>query len=146
MGLMSGRSLFVAAAGLVAFTGIACSSSKSSPPPRMDGGSPDVASVVTYQDVKPIFAAKCIPCHLPGGIGAPFHTLADSYATANDPSGSCPGKKMGECTLVLVKSGYMPFNKGCTGDPAKDAANAGCLTAAEQQLLQAWIAGGLKEK
>jgi len=52
----------------------------------------------------------------------------------------------GECTLELVKLGSMPLGKGCTGDPARDAANAACLTAAEQQKLADWIAGGLREK
>jgi hypothetical protein len=109
------------------------------------GGSGGTGAV-TYQDVKPIFAAKCVPCHVTGGEGAPFHTLAESYATANDPSGLCPGKKKGECTLVQVKSGYMPFMKKCTGDPTKDGGNSACLTAEEQQKLADWIAGGLREK
>jgi hypothetical protein len=111
--------------------------------PRTDTGG---AAVVTYQDVKPLFATKCVPCHLPGGIGAGSHTLADSYATANNPSGACAPKKIGECTLQVVKSGYMPFGKGCSGDPAKDSANAACLTAAEQQRLADWIAGGFRER
>jgi hypothetical protein len=112
--------------------------------PAADGGD----APVTYQDVKPIFMKKCVPCHLPGGIGAPFHTLAYSYETAKQPSspGECPGKTKGECTLVFVKSGFMPFEKGCSGDPTKDAGNAACLTAAEQLLLADWIADGLLEK
>ena len=108
----------------------------------------DVSTVVTYAEVKAaIFSKKCVPCHLPGGIGAGAHTLADSYASANQPSHTCiAGKKVGECTIELVKSGFMPFEKNCTGDPTKDAANAACLTAAEQKLLEDWIAGGLREK
>lgn len=101
---------------------------------------------VTYQDVKPLFMKKCAPCHAAGGIGAVFHTLADSYATANKASDSCAGKKIGECTIVMVKMGFMPFGKMCTGDPAKDAANDACLTAAEQKLLEDWVAGGLREQ
>jgi hypothetical protein len=104
------------------------------------------AGVVTYETVKPIFAAKCTPCHLPGGSAAVNHTLAASYESANQPSAACTGgKKKGECTIVLVKSGIMPFGKGCTGDPGKDTANPACLTAAEQKLLEDWIAGGLRE-
>lgn len=113
-----------------------------------DGASPDAGgpAVVTYEQVKAaVFSKKCVPCHLPGGIGASSHTLADSYASANEPSGSCSGKKKGECTLVLVKSGFMPFGKNCTGDPGKDGGNPACLTAEEQKLLADWIAGGLKE-
>jgi hypothetical protein len=102
---------------------------------------------VTYRDVKPLFVAKCTPCHSAGGIGASLHTLADSYETANKPSGgSCPGLKVGECTIVLVQKGFMPFDRKCTGDPSKDVGNAACLTAAQQQLLSDWVAGGLREK
>jgi hypothetical protein len=108
---------------------------------------PDAAPVVvTYETVKPLFMKKCVPCHLRDGIGAGGHTLADSYASANEPSAMCDGKKKGECTIVLVKRGFMPFRKGCSGDPAKDVANDACLTVAEQKLLEDWIAGGLKEK
>jgi hypothetical protein len=112
-----------------------------------DSGAADSGpAVVTYQDVKPIFATKCVPCHVTGGQGAPFHTLAESYDSANKTSSACSPKKVGECTLVLVKSGFMPLGRGCTGDPARDAANTACLTAAEQQKLADWIAGGLREK
>jgi hypothetical protein len=117
----------------------------------MDGaagaaGADSAPAAVTYQDVKPIFATKCVPCHVTGGQGAPFHTLAESYASANKTSSACSPRKIGECTLELVKLGSMPLGKGCTGDPARDAANAACLTAAEQQKLADWIAGGLREK
>jgi len=111
------------------------------------GGSP---GAVTYEMVKAaVFSKKCVPCHQAGGVGAAFHTLADGYDTANKPAdsgGACPGKKMGECTLVMVQMGFMPFGKNCTGDPAKDTGNDACLTAAEQKLLQDWVAGGLREK
>jgi hypothetical protein len=36
----------------------------------------------------------------------------------------------------------MPLGKGCTGNPATDAGNTACLTAAEQTTLQAWITDG----
>jgi hypothetical protein len=140
---------------LILFT--ACGSSATTPPasdgaagaPGADAavaGADSSSAIVTYQDVKPIFATKCVPCHLTGGIGAQFHTLAESYETANKPSGSCSPKPVGACTLELVKSGYMPFMKKCTGDPAKDSGNPACLTAEEQQRLADWIAGGLREK
>jgi len=90
---------------------------------------------------------NCVPCHVVGGQGAPSHTLASSYEDATKPSSACVGNiTKGACTLVLVKSGFMPFNKNCSGDPAKDMSNAACLTAAEQKQLEDWIAGGLKER
>ena len=101
------------------------------------------STTVTYAQVKPLFVAKCTPCHSAGGIGASHHTLADSNADAHKTSELCPGKPVGECTLIQVKSGFMPFNKGCTGNPAQDVSNAACLTQAEQDMLAAWIAGGL---
>ena len=80
-----------------------CGSTNGGASGGMDGGGGGGrrAPGVTYQDVKPLFVKKCAPCHAAGGVGAVFHTLADSYATANkaaDPGGACPGKKIGECT------------------------------------------------
>jgi hypothetical protein len=111
------------------------------------GGAGGASAGVTYEkDAKPIFVAKCTPCHTDTGIAKLFHTLASSYTDANKASSACPGKKKGECTIVRVKSGDMPQGKMCTGDPAKDSSNSACLTAAEQKTLQDWIDMGLKEK
>jgi hypothetical protein len=100
---------------------------------------------VTYADVKPIFMAKCTPCHATGGAGAGAHKLAESADDATKASYSCSGKKKGECTIVRVKAGTMPaITPKCTGNPATDAANSKCLTEAEQEKLQAWVDGGLK--
>jgi hypothetical protein len=102
-------------------------------------------TTVTYAQVKPLFVAKCTPCHSAGGIGAGHHTLADSNADVHKAAEEtiCAGKMIGECTLIMVQSGEMPFGKGCTGNPAQDASNTACLTQAEQDMLAAWIAGGL---
>ena len=102
-------------------------------------------TTVTYAQVKPIFVAKCTPCHAAGGIGAGSHTLADSNADAMKPgvSAECAGLTRGACTIERVEDGDMPLGKGCTGDPAQDASNTACLTQQEQDLLEAWIAGGL---
>lgn len=111
------------------------------------GGAGGSSSAVTYEkDAKPIFAAKCSPCHTDSGIAKIFHTLASSYTDANKASTACPGKKKGECTIVRIKKGEMPQGKGCTGDPTMDTANSACLTAAEQMTIQAWVDGGLQEK
>jgi hypothetical protein len=103
------------------------------------------STVVVYAQVQPIFAAKCTPCHSAGGIGAEAHTLADSNADAKivAAEAECMGTTYGACTLIQVRSGNMPLAKGCTGNPAQDASNPACLTQAEQDLLAAWIAGGL---
>jgi hypothetical protein len=102
-------------------------------------------TTVTYAQVQPLFMAKCTPCHSAGGLGAGAHTLADSNADAPKPGAhpACMGTTKGECSLIRVKDGSMPLGKGCTGDPARDAANPACLTQQEQDLLAAWIDGGL---
>jgi hypothetical protein len=96
---------------------------------------------VTYAaNVKPILAAHCAPCHtqfMSGGAN-----FASSYADSQLNSYYCPGKTKGACTIVRIKEGSMPQGAGCTGNPATDAGNAACLSAAEQSIIQAWIAGG----
>jgi hypothetical protein len=102
-------------------------------------------TTVTYAQVQPIFMAKCTPCHSAGGIGATAHTLADSNADAKVTAADavCMGTTKGACSLIRVKDGSMPLAKGCSGNPAQDASNAACLTQQEQDLLAAWINGGL---
>jgi hypothetical protein len=108
-----------------------------------DGAGGDAAGV-TYQAVKPILAAKCVPCHMTGGTAAAQHTMASEYDGANSPSVACTGKTKGACAVDVVKSGFMPFMRGCTGNPAMDTGKAQCLTAEEQQRLADWVAGGLQ--
>jgi hypothetical protein len=74
-----------------------------------------------------------------GSVGA---NLAMSYASTQIASSYCPGKTKGECSLVRIQNGTMPRNAGCTENPLQDASNAKCLTAAEQQTIQAWIMAG----
>ena len=104
------------------------------------------ATVVAYADVKPIFVARCTPCHAAGGAGMGAHTLADSAATARAASysGPCMGRTKGECSLIRVKAGTMPPMNMCTGNPAMDVGKAKCLTQDEQTRMQAWITGGLQ--
>jgi hypothetical protein len=99
------------------------------------------AAVVTYAgQVQPILAAHCAPCHTQFGSGGA--NFASSYAQSQLASYYCPGKTKGACTLVRIQDGSMPQGAGCTGNPATDAGNAACLSAAEQSTLQAWITGG----
>ncbi len=112
------------------------------------GGSASAAKT-TYIDVKPVFMAKCTPCHMVGGTFASVHSLASSYDDAVKASYSCPGKKKGECTLERVKKGDatgMPSGKGCKGIPAMDKDNPACLTQAEMDKLDAWVKDGILEK
>ena len=98
----------------------------------------------TYvDDVQPLLQAKCGPCHVSGGAGGVNH--ASSVADAHRDSSACAGQKVFECILVRVQDGSMPPGGACTGDPAADAGNERCLTAAEQDLLADWIEAGAPE-
>jgi hypothetical protein len=105
------------------------------------------SAAVTYTaDAQPIYAAKCAPCHTTedkGGVDF-ASTYADTQQAANPTvAPDCTAAdNVGKCTLIRIKDGEMPFGAGCTGNPTTDAANAACLTAAEQATLQAWISGG----
>jgi hypothetical protein len=102
-------------------------------------------AVTTYLQVKPIFMTRCTPCHEGTGSGSTAHKLAENADDAKKMSytGACSGKPKGECALIRVKNGTMPFGKGCTGNAATDVSKTGCLTQEEQDRLAAWIAGGL---
>ena len=116
-----------------------------------DGGELCVAPepATTYAShVQPILAAKCADCHTTAGSGghngaavyADTQALSASYAKCVDE-----GLLRGACFGVRVHDGTMPKDAGCTGDPAADAENEACLTAAEIETLDAWIAGGMPE-
>ena len=102
---------------------------------------------VTFDDPHAVFAEKCTPCHAGGSSGG--HNMAatsvdtaytDSQKGAANPA--CNGKTKGACALVRIQAGQMPLGRGCSGNPDTDAANASCLTAAQQATLKAWIDGG----
>lgn len=108
------------------------------------GGAPAVA--VTFDGkIKSIFMEKCSNCHTGGGSGGINLTMyADTQKAGN--AAICGGKKVGECALIRIKNGSMPKDKGCSGNPVTDAAKSACLTKAQQDDIQAWITGGMKEK
>jgi hypothetical protein len=94
----------------------------------------------------PVFLDKCSPCHSSQGLGG--HNIATNYDHASKPAvvfPACTGFTVGQCTIVLIQSGVMPYLKGCTGMPLTDAGNTACLTQAEQVIIQDWINDGLRE-
>ena len=105
-----------------------------------DAGSADAGSTSFAVSVLPIFMVKCATCHTTGGSGG--NNLGASYADTQRPSTSVPGMTIGAASLVRIRSGSMPRNRMCTGNPAMDAMNPRCLTEAEHRVLEAWIAGG----
>jgi hypothetical protein len=101
---------------------------------------------VTYtEDTQPIYFEKCDPCHTGGGSGG--HNIGIDYEDALEPAANrdCRGLTVGECTIVRIQAGDMPLGAGCTGDPVQDADNPDCTTQEQQDLIQAWIDGGLPE-
>jgi len=107
------------------------------------------APAPTYtNDVQPIFFEKCNPCHTGDGFGG--HNIGTHYDDAFLPASifpECvdPGLLIGQCTIVLIQEGEMPFGEGCSGDPDQDAGDPNCLTQEEQDTIQAWIDAGMPE-
>ncbi len=102
---------------------------------KADAGGPTTASV-TYEDVKPLFMAKCAPCHTTLSSGkqniAANYTDALKDATSTTGGAACMGKKVGECAAILVRSKKMPLG--------------GTLTEDQIVMIESWAKGGLKEK
>ncbi|MFN7699491.1 MAG: hypothetical protein ACK5U8_16445, partial [Deltaproteobacteria bacterium] len=61
-----------------------------------------------------------------------------SYASTQAASTRCAGVTRGACALVRFRNRSMPPGSTCGVSPT----GAGCLTAAEEAMLQSWIDGG----
>ena len=118
------------------------------------GGGGTGGGTVTYtRNVKPIFMAKCAPCHTTQGLGA--HNIGATYADVHKPAVSLDApagcffdgfdrtmpKTMGECALASIMEGWMPMAMGCFNTPRP----TGCVTTAEQEIIAAWVAAGMPE-
>ncbi|MGK3964646.1 hypothetical protein WMF38_10775 [Sorangium sp. So ce118] len=110
------------------------------------GGAPEDAAA--WADVEPILTARCGPCHTtsPTPAGDFEIDYASSQMDAEYAACQREGLSKGACALKRVLDGSMPHvGQGmarCTGDPERDAGNAKCLTAAEQETLTSWVEGG----
>ena len=118
-----------------------------------DAGSSDTGGAVTYtKDIQPIFMVKCAPCHTGDSQGG--HNIGTTYAdallpvnTVDAPAGCFKDvdktmpKTIGECTLPAIMEGWMPMAMGCFNTPRPDP----CVTTAQQDVVAAWIAGGMKQ-
>jgi hypothetical protein len=91
------------------------------------------AALVTYtKDIQPILVANCSPCHSTDRDGG--HNAATSFADAVRVSADI---------VREIRTGGMPEsgsgNQGCNrGDPG----DPGCVSAADFDLIQRWIADG----
>jgi hypothetical protein len=109
---------------IVITSAAACGGSGGSNPPG-DGGT----GVTFWQDVAPIYNAKCVRCHQEGGIG-PFRL--DNYADA---------KTYAAAELARVNDGTMPPYFMVHDDSCGSFEDAATLTAAEKQTIAAWVEG-----
>ena len=109
----------------------------------LDAIETDAAVLMSFNAVHAIFAAKCGPCHTTSGSGGHdigAASIAQAYADSQLSAYSTSGTK-GAAARVRILSGTMP-GAGCSGDPATDSGNASCLTQAEHDVLESWLADG----
>ncbi|KYF72621.1 hypothetical protein BE15_44695, partial [Sorangium cellulosum] len=103
------------------------------------------ADAAAWADVQPILTARCAPCHTSGAMPAGGYKIDYASSQLDADFRACKGEGLskGACSLKRVLDGSMPGGMaGCTGDPARDAGNAKCLTAAEHETLKSWVEGG----
>lgn len=86
----------------------------------------------TWNDVAPLFAAKCAGCHRTGGI-APFDITSAQPATAR-----------AQLILAKTQTGVMPPWMPGSDSPAYLGADRRILTPAERDLIARWVRGGAK--
>lgn len=116
------------------------------------GGAGGTGAGVTYtKDVRPIFMAKCSPCHAGMSLGMqdiattyedvlkPIHSV-DSFGCWDDVEMTIP-KKVGECALILILNGRMPQNAGCASTPPLQPSM--CLSDQQKATLDSWIKAGM---
>jgi Copper type II ascorbate-dependent monooxygenase, C-terminal domain len=84
----------------------------------------------TWQDVSPIFAAKCAGCHMRGGI-APFSLTSAQSAKAHAAQ-----------IRIMTQLGLMPPWPPGSDSPAYTGSSRRVLTAREKDLIARWARGG----
>jgi hypothetical protein len=100
-----------------------------------DSGAPSFVSF--ERDIHPIFAQRCGPCHVTDSSGGHNVGSADldiAYADAVE---------LGQTLVIMIDGGGMPPPEA---DPPNNCAygdgpgDPGCVTVAELELVQAWLA------
>jgi mono/diheme cytochrome c family protein len=99
--------------------------------PVLHGGAGSVGAAVTptWDDVAPVFAAKCASCHRDGGV-APFSLTSALSAKAYAPS-----------ILRMTQRGAMPPWMPGADSPPYLGASRRILTPDERFLIAAWVRG-----
>lgn len=107
--------------------------------PTDDTDNPTPAGV-TWDEVHPIFAEKCEPCHTSSANGGHRIGGDDVDAAYDDSQVDRDGQTRGELAYERILAGTMPPG-GCTGDASVDPPEF-CLTQEEQDTVDQWIADG----
>jgi hypothetical protein len=104
-------------------------------PPKPDPNKP--TKLVVYEDLVPLFKAKCVLCHGDPSVkgGLDMRTLAGIKKGGDNGPSVQPGDLKKSDMWERIESGEMP---------PKDAKDQQ-LTAMEKQLIKDWILGGCKE-
>jgi hypothetical protein len=97
------------------------------------GSNPPDDGVTFWQDVAPIYNAKCVRCHQQGGIG-PFRL--DNYADA---------KAHATTELARINEGTMPPYFIVHDGSCEKFQDEAALTAAEKATITAWVEGDQAE-
>src|SRR4051812_24235200 len=96
------------------------------------GGSASAAAAPTWDDVAPVFAAKCAGCHQQGGV-APFSITNVLTAKAHAKS-----------ILAMTQAGAMPPWMPGSDSPPILGSSRRLLTADEKFLIASWVRSGAK--
>ncbi len=99
---------------------------------RGGGGSARAVVTPTWDDVAPVFAAKCASCHRDGGV-APFSLTSALSA-----------KAYAQSILRMTERGAMPPWMPGSDSPAYLGASRRILTPDEKFLIAAWVRGGAR--
>jgi copper type II ascorbate-dependent monooxygenase-like protein/cbb3-type cytochrome c oxidase subunit III len=111
---------------LVAAGAVACAAVLA----RGGGGGAHAAVAPTWDDVAPVFAAKCASCHEQGGV-APFSLTSPLDAKAHAPA-----------ILRMTRTGAMPPWMPGSDSPPYLGSSRRILTADEQFLIASWVRSG----
>jgi len=123
--MTTSRALLIALISIVAAAASACGSSQTTPPTNGD--------TTYWQDVAPIYDAKCVRCHQDGGI-APFRL--DRYGDA---------KSNAAAELAAVQGGIMPPYAMVHDGSCGSFHDERTLTADEKAVIERWVQGGSAE-
>jgi mono/diheme cytochrome c family protein len=103
------------------------------PPAPDPGNPPPPADAVTFTaDIRPILVANCGRCHASGGL--------PQFASANAATGFDVAFRERNSIVSEIRNGNMPADT-CNGDPG----SAGCVSVADFNLIQQWVAAGAPE-